>query len=173
MAQSAANLHLTREGATTPTTFLDGLGHPSLGTGRQPSPVFWRCILEVWPAPGARESLQKGGGGGAKPSHFLTFSRAPGAGQTSKTHPKNQARVLSGTQSIKSVGPAALMRTASDTDSTGHVQGRLGRPLAPLPHTLRSLASCCGPASQGFAGRCWQLRLASLGGQFDEDRKNH
>ncbi len=37
-------------------------------------------------------------GGGPRPPHFLRLSRAPGAGQTSKTHPKNPARLPSGAQ---------------------------------------------------------------------------
>ncbi len=42
--------------------------------------------VEVRPAPGAREGLQICGG--RSPPHCLGFSRAPGAGQTSKTHLK-------------------------------------------------------------------------------------
>ncbi len=45
-------------------------------------PDFLECILGVWPAPGARESLQKCGG----------------RSQTSKLHPTNPARLPSGTQ---------------------------------------------------------------------------
>ena len=55
-------------------------------------PDFFGCISEVWPAPGAREGLQKGGG--LRPPHFWGFSRALGAGQTSKTHPKTRPDCL-------------------------------------------------------------------------------
>ena len=45
-------------------------------------PNFWGCVFVVWPAPGARETLPKGGGR----SHpcFLIVSRSPGADQTTK-----------------------------------------------------------------------------------------
>ncbi len=42
---------------------------------------FLKCISEIWPAPGLRK------GGGRSPPPFGGLSRAPGAGQTSKTHP--------------------------------------------------------------------------------------
>ncbi len=51
-------------------------------------PDLFGCIFEVWPAPGAQESPQEGGG--LRPPHFARLSGAPGAGRTSKTHPKNR-----------------------------------------------------------------------------------
>ncbi len=59
-------------------------------------PDLFGFVFEVWPAPGARQGLQKCGG--PRPPHFGRPSRAPWAGQTSKTHPQqNLARLPSGT----------------------------------------------------------------------------
>ena len=55
--------------------------------------IFGECIFEVWPAPGVRERLSKGRGRSLPTTGRL--SRAPGAGQTSKTHSKNKAGLLS------------------------------------------------------------------------------
>ncbi len=57
---------------------------------------FLGCIFEVWLGPGARKGLQICGG--LRPPHFGRFSRSPGAGQSSKTHPTNPTRFSSGTQ---------------------------------------------------------------------------
>ncbi len=53
-------------------------------------PDLFGCVFEVWPAPGARESPQKCGG--LRPPHFGRPSRAPGAGQTLKTHPNKSGQ---------------------------------------------------------------------------------
>ncbi len=55
---------------------------------------FLGCVFEVWPAPGARESLQKGG---EAPHIFEGFPGFPGL---ARPHPpkKNLARLPSGTQ---------------------------------------------------------------------------
>ncbi len=47
-----------------------------LGTWRLSGGVFGGCVFEVWPAPGARESLQKCGG--LRPPTFLRAFAFPG-----------------------------------------------------------------------------------------------
>ena len=43
-----------------------------LGTYRTSGRMLWGCVFEVWPAPGAREGLQKGGA--RSPPHlFMAF----------------------------------------------------------------------------------------------------
>jgi hypothetical protein len=61
-------------------------------------PGFFGCVFQVSPAPGAREGLQNCGV--RSPPYFARLSRAPGAGQTSKSHPTNPARLPSGTQAV-------------------------------------------------------------------------
>ncbi len=59
------------------------------GTSRQ-SGLISGCVFEVWPAPGARESLPKGEG--LRPPHFGRLSQAPGAGKTSNMHPQKSGQ---------------------------------------------------------------------------------
>ncbi len=54
-------------------------------------PVFLRCFFEVWSAPGARKTRQICGGWSTP--HFCGVFRAPGACQTSKTHPKKSSQI--------------------------------------------------------------------------------
>ncbi len=62
----------------------------------------WRCVFEVWPAPGAREGLQKCGG--QSPPHLKRLSRAPGA----RMHPKKSGQSAFRYPGTGQVAPANL-----------------------------------------------------------------
>ncbi len=69
-------------------------------------PIYWvpegslagfvGCVFEVWPAPGARASLEKGGG--RSPHIFEGFPGPPRPARPQERTQTNQARLPSGTQ---------------------------------------------------------------------------
>ena len=75
VAERARALHVTLVCVRTVARFLVLFVEKNIFTRR------W-SILVVWPAPGDRETVLKGGW--LRPPPFRRVSRAPGAGQTSK-----------------------------------------------------------------------------------------
>ena len=86
-------------------------------------------IFGVWVALGGRETLQKYGG--RSPPHFRRPSRAPGAGQTSKTHPQKSGQTAF-TGYLKAVWP----------EICGSVFGRFSAKLGPKTPLDRRGSSC-------------------------------
>ncbi len=89
-------------------------------------PEFFGCIFEVWPAPGARESLQKCGGLRPPP---------PGPARLQKCTPKNPARLPSGTQLMVRISSSGLEIGLPGRMSAGFSSGKpqkrsSGRPSA-------------------------------------------